>query len=467
MLLFFPANQMLSQIILPGFYGNNMVLQQNSKVEFWGWSGAKANSTVEVITSWDKKTYNLKTIKNGRWVQKFETPSAGGPYEIIIKDNTEELKLGNIMFGEVWLCSGQSNMAMTLSGMKNQPILNSESIIAEASNSDLRLFTVKKTHKKKPQGNLKGEWTEVNSESVRNFSAVAYQFGQMLQEELDVPVGIIVSSWGGTPIRAWMDEDSMKNFPKMKEKINERAPFRNHSVLYNAMIAPLTVNPVAGFLWYQGEADRRDSETYQKALPEMVAQWRSAWGQKELPFYFVQIAPFHYKTDNNGEFAPYLREAQLKAARNIPNSGMVVTSDIGSDKTIHPPDKTTVAERLVNYALGQKYNCDNAYKGPEFDFYEVNGSKVFIHFKNAKGLILVESATDNYEVAGEDGTFFPANASINKDILILESKKVKNPRAARYAFKNYFQGDLFNGEGLPASPFRTDDWPPYERIAQD
>lgn len=462
LLLVLPAGLLFSQIKLPQFFGENMVLQQKSKVEFWGWSGTEANSPVEVITSWNKKIYNLKTDENGRWALNFLTPSAGGPYEIIVKDHTEEIKLENIMLGEVWLCSGQSNMAMTLSGMKNQPVLNSNSIIKEASNSELRLFTVNRAYNKKPQNNLHGEWTDADSESVENYSAVAYQFGQMLQEELEVPVGIIVSSWGGTPIRAWMNEDSMKNFPEMQKKGNKNAPFRDPSVLYNAMIAPLTVNPVAGFLWYQGEADRRQPEIYQRALPEMVSQWRSAWGEEALPFYFVQIAPFHYKADNAGEYAPYFREAQLKASGEIPNSGMVVTADIGSNKTIHPPDKTTVAKRLVNYALGQTYNCDKAYKSPEFEFHEIKGNKVFIHFKNGEGLNLVESNTENFEVAGDDGIFFPAKAWIKNDILVIESEKVKNPQAARYAFKNYFEGNLFNDDGLPAPHFRTDEWPLQE-----
>lgn len=462
MLILFPAPLLFSQIELPGFYGNNMVLQQKSEIEFLGWSGAKANSTVEVITSWNKKNYTVKTDEKGKWAQKFVTPSAGEPYEIKIKDDTEEINLENILFGEVWLCSGQSNMAMTLSGMKNQPILNSDALINAASNPDLRLFTVKKTHHQKPQNNLQGEWADANSESVKNFSAVAYQFGQMLQEELEVPVGIMVSSWGGTPIRAWMAKDSMKKFPEVQEKRSKKSPFRDPSVLYNAMIAPLTGNPVAGFLWYQGEADRRQPEIYQRALPEMVAQWRAAWGGEELPFYFVQIAPFHYKMDKDGEFAPYLREAQLKAAGEIPNSGMVVTADIGSDKTIHPPDKTTVAQRLVNYALGQTYNFNKPYQNPVFDFHEIKGNKIHIQFKNREGLHFTETTTQNFEVAGADGNFYPAKAIINNEILVVESKKVKKPFAVRYAFKNFIHGNLYNEDGLPASPFRTDYWPMQE-----
>lgn len=444
-----------SNIELPAILGNNMVLQQKSRVKLWG--QAVKNSEVEITTSWNGKTYRLHANSSGNWDKKIKTPVAGGPYQITFKDSENELTLTGILIGEVWLCSGQSNMEMPMIGKKNQPILNSEEIIQNSANSNLHLFNVARAFKRTPQDDVKGSWKEAKAESVANFSAVAYQFGKRLQEKLNVPVGIIVSSWGGTPIRAWMSEEGLKDVPGMLE-LKDKAAFRQQSVLYNAMLAPLTSYSIAGFLWYQGENDRRHAHLYEKALPAMVRQWRKDWGDKKLPFYYAQIAPWLYTPDKGKIFSAYLREAQLKAMDDISNGAMVVTADVGSNKTIHPPNKTVVAERLANCALAKTYDKEVACYGPLYKSFKADDGQIEVKFKHNEGLYLKDSATQNFEIAGEDQIFYPAEAHIEGGKLVLKSQRVKEPMAARYGFKNYFEGNLYNEAGLPASPFRTDDW---------
>ncbi len=445
-----------AKVKLPSVLSNNMVLQQLSNAKLWGES--VPDSDLEIFTSWDSKTYQVHVDSAGNWKLDIKTPKAGGPYKLSFKDRDGKVELNRVYTGEVWLCSGQSNMAMPMVGKKNQPILNSESIIKNASNPQLHLFNVEQNHDSTPLNDVSGSWKLTTPENVANFSAVAYQFGNMLQEELDVPVGIIVSSWGGTPIRVWMSKEALTEFPEYT-KSSDGADFRQPSVLYNAMLAPLTPYSIAGFLWYQGENDRNTSSIYERALPAMVHQWREDWDDKNLPFYYVQIAPWLYKNDKGKEFAPLMREAQLNASKKIKNVGMVVTADIGSNKTIHPPDKTTVARRLSSLALNSTY-CKKSYKysGPEFKSYKTKNDEVIIRFKNNRGLHLINKEVQNFEVAGKDKNFYPASARIENRKLILSSAQVKNPVAARYGFKNYFEGNLFNGQDLPASSFRTDDW---------
>lgn len=445
-----------AKVKLPAIIADNMVLQQKSKTSLWGQSAADAQ--VKITTSWDQKDYTVIANANGKWILNLKTPKAGGPYTISFSDKDGAVNLENVFIGEVWLCSGQSNMEMPMVGKKNQPILNSETIIKNAKNPKLHLFNVKRKQSSIPLNDVTGTWTLTNPQNVANFSAVAYQFGNMIQEKLNVPVGIIVSSWGGTPIRAWMSKNALEQIPQYASA-NDKADFRRPSVLYNAMLAPLTSYSVAGFLWYQGENDRRTSGVYKKALPIMVEQWREDWNNKNLPFYYVQIAPWYYRNDNGKQFAPLMREAQLEASTKIKNGEIVITSDLGSDKTIHPPDKTTVARRLANIALNETYGEKRIdIYGPDFKSFKVKANKVILKFNNNDGLNLTDEISKNFEIAGKDKMFYPAEAIINNGKLILTSSEVEKPVAARYGFKNYFEGNLFNKAGLPASSFRTDNW---------
>lgn len=445
-----------SKVKLPHIFNDNMVLKQKSKVNVWGTSSAQTK--VRITTSWDKKVYTVMPAADGKWRVSLSTPTAGGPYEISFNDG-EETVLKNIMVGEVWLCSGQSNMSMTMKGGKNQPILNSEDIIAKSANNDIRLFTVKNEFSGKVKEDLNGQWYVSSPEYTANTSAVAFQFAQMLQKHLKVPVGIIVTSWGGTPIRSWMG-DSFNEFAQMYPEQNDKLGSKSPKVLYNAMIAPLIPYTLSGFLWYQGEADRKTPELYEKMLPAMVKEWRSKWGQRDLGFYYAQIAPWLYTPDNGGSHSPYLREAQLNALKHMGKAGMAVTADIGSDKTIHPPDKTTVAERLFKSVIATTYGDKNTiYKGPEYKSMKIQGQKIVLDFRNAEsGLMMKNDKTGNFEIAGADKVFHKAKASIIGNRIEVESGEVKEPLAVRYAFKDYFIGNLYNKEGLPAVPFRTDTW---------
>lgn len=447
-----------AQIHLPSIVGDHMVLQQKTEVKIWGWSDD--DQTIELITSWDNKNYTASRGLDKKWTFDVKTPTAGGPYNITLKSGSQSILLKDVMIGEVWLCSGQSNMEMPLSGKPNQPILNSDSLIASSTNSQIRFFKAERAITDDPQKDVKGNWVQSNPENSKDFSALGYQFASMLNKKLNVSIGIIQSSWGGTPIRAWMSTEKLKSFPEMLEKKKGEVP-SNPSVLYNGMIAPLAPYTLKGFLWYQGENDHINYfKQYPALMQTMVEGWRSDWNDKKLPFYFVQIAPWKYATDPYMA-SPYMRESQLKASHIIKNSGMVVTADIGSNKTIHPPDKTKVANRLFRMALANDYHQkDVIWLGPEVDKIKIEGSQVFIKFNEvANGLQLKPPASSNFEIAGKDQQYHPAKAKINsKNQLVIESDEVKNPVAVRYGFQDYFEGNLFNSAGLPASPFRTDQW---------
>jgi len=451
-----------SQIKLPPVINNNMVLQQQSRVQLWG--KAVSNAEVAVSTSWNKKQYTTRSDGLGNWKIVVSTGKAGGPFEISFYGNSEKITLSNVMLGEVWVCSGQSNMEMTFKGfgVTTQPILNQPG--GEANNSNIRLFTVERATAAHPQEEVKGKWKECSTESATNFSAVAYQFGKILWDSLKVPVGLISTSWGGARIEQWMSEGTLKEFPEIKIptgidtiKILDRVP----TVLFNGMLAPLVNYAIKGFIWYQGESNRDQPILYAKLLPAMVAEWRNQWRNKNLPFYYVQIAPFTYPNDKNDFYGVLTREAQLRALKNISNSGMAIIMDVGSQLKIHPPDKTTVSKRLAYLALSKTYSKKEiAYESPSYRSTKIVGDKAIISFDHAsKGLKSLGTGLANFEIAGSDKIFYPAKATILEGGKVeVENPTVRSPVAVRYAFKNWVVGDLYNVEGLPASSFRTDNW---------
>ena len=447
-----------AEVKLPSVLGEGMVLQQQTKVKLWG--EAKKLAVVKVITSWNKKTYSANVSNTGVWSLAVKTPKGGGPYTISFDDG-EKTTLHNVLIGEVWLCSGQSNMEMPLKGFFDkrfgtQPVLNADSIIANAENNNLRMFKVKRKSSLKPVSDTEGEWKTANSENAPEFSAVAYQYGQMLQKRLGVPVGIIVASWGGTPIQAWMGE-SLDSFEKNETFTGWKKTSSSPNVLFNGMIKPLTNYAIKGFVWYQGENDRFAYGSYEAKMLAMVKEWRHEWNQGKLPFYFVQIAPWRYNEPGKSS-APALREAQLLASQSIPNSAMAVTLDIGSATTIHPPDKTTVAKRLAACALGNTYLKNVEFRGPEYRSMRVRGNKALIKFKNSTGLFLKNNGSENFEIAGADQVFHNASVTVNAKGLEVWSTNVPSPIAVRYGFKDFLVGNIFNIYGFPASSFRTDGW---------
>lgn len=444
------------KVKLPSIINNNMVLQQQSNVALWGTS--TKNSKIVIVTSWNKKEYVFNADSNGDWITKVATPLAGGPYQISISDGDKTV-LDNVLIGEVWVCSGQSNMEMPLRG-NSSPILNASEIILHADNPNLRLYRVSRTSSLIPLTDTKGEWYESTSETARDYSALAFQYGQILQQKLKVPVGLILSTIGGTMIESWMSPLSLKAFPgvKIPSSLDTiKAPHKEPTALFNGMIAPLMQYTIKGFIWYQGESNRHEPELYEKLFPVMVADWRKHWGLGDIPFYYVQIAPFG--SSDKTRSGPRLREAQLNAMKVIPNSGMVTAMDVGMENDIHFMNKTTIAQRLSYWALGKTYGIKGIqYNSPEVKSMKVEGNKAILTFDHAPYLTSYRKPLTLFEIAGEDKKFYPAKAEINTNQVIVQTSEVAKPVAVRYAYKEWVKGELYNNDGLPASSFRTDNW---------
>lgn len=448
-----------AEIKLPAFFSSEMVLQQQTDAAIWG--TATPSKTVEITTSWNGKTYTTKADKNGKWKQKVQTPSAGGPYDITISDGTP-LTLSNVLIGEVWICSGQSNMVMPLKGFSKQPVLGSNKTIATSSNNNIRLFKVLQKASLERLDNVRGKWLVSKPENAANFSATAYHFGKMLQDVLQVPVGLIVTAWGGTRIEPWISESGLKDFdwvpaPALdaKGKVTHRIP----TTLFNGMINPLVGFTMKGVLWYQGESNASEPKKYEALMPGLIKNWREEWAIGDFPFYYVQIAPHDYSS-KPGVNSALLREAQLKASTKTVNTGMVSLMDVGEKDIIHPAHKQLGGERLAYLALAKSYNIKGIeYSGPVLKDMIIQGPVVQLTFDHAKtGLNTFGKDFTNFKIAGKDKRFYPAQVSINWKGLVLFSAYVPNPVAVRYAFEDFTVGELFNTAGLPASSFRTDNW---------
>jgi len=453
-----------AQIKVNPLFSDDMILQRNSEVAIWG--KADANQKISIQSSWDKKKTNTQSDADGNWSVKIETPEAGGPYNINIKSSNSAVKLSNVLIGEVWIASGQSNMQMTLNGYTHEPVLGSLDMIANANNSNIRLFTFKRVTSKDPIRDVKGKWLVSNSENAAVFSAIGYSFAKYLNKVLDVPIGIINTSWGGTPAEAWTDSKTLvDNFKKSEIKNYREGKPKNHdpSALFNGMINPLIPFKIRGALWYQGESNVRRANNYTKLMNVMIEGWRREWNQGSFPFYFVQIAPFRYSGSDNSESA-YLREAQLKTMLQTKNSGMAVTLDIGNEFSIHPDKKIIIGKRLAYWALAKDYKIKGIpFSGPVYKSIEIKEDKAIVDFDYAEsGFIFLNSKINGFEIAGEDKVFYPASVKVmygkKNSTLTISSDKVKEPVAVRYGWKNYLKGDLYNTQGLPASSFRSDNW---------
>jgi sialate O-acetylesterase len=442
-----------ANIRLPAVISSNMVLQRNAKVKLWGWG--EANEKVLITTSWNHKTDSTVVDGNAAWQLFIETPEAGGPYTIAIKGNNT-IQLDGVLIGEVWICSGQSNMEMNyywgLPQMKED--------IPMAFNSNIRFFHVPKITAAYPQQNGEGSWVLADSNSVKWFSAVAYYFGKKINADLDVPIGLIHASWGGTPAEAWTPSEVVEQDPYLKEAAQKLNPSKYWPTApgyaFNGMLAPLTNYSIAGAIWYQGESNTGTASTYESLFTSMIQSWRSKW-QKEFPFYFVQIAPFNY---GNNLIGALLREAQLKTLA-LDGTGMVVTTDLADDTSdIHPRKKREVGHRLASLALKHTYGLPlGAVESPLFSQMSIEKDRVILSFKNTgAGLMAKGKSITGFELAGEDRKFYPAEATILGNTIIVKTKSVISPVAVRYAFSNTAIGNVFNKEGLPLSPFRTDNW---------
>lgn len=453
-----------AEVKLPAIVSSNMVLQRNTTVQLWGWADAGEKITIKL--SWLQEPLKLSADNEGNWAINVKTTNTKASQTINIKSDSSDITLENIVFGEVWLCSGQSNMSQSFKGYTGQPTFGASLAVAKSRNPNLRLFTVERATSKTPLKNV-GEhrpWQMASPENVLDFSAIAYFFGQQLQEILDVPVGLIHTSWGGTPIESWMSMDMMSTYKKIDlDTFNDRKKQSVPTVLYNAMINPLIPYTIKGALWYQGESNRGKPDEYRAFMPALVKDWRDKWRIGDFPFYYVQIAPYFYNNPDafqKPENSAFLREAQLQALEDIPNSGMATTMDIGEEFCIHPAIKKEVADRLLFNALNQTYGyttIDCAF--PVFDSLEIKDGGAILKFKNAETGLYSYNGLEGFEIAGEDRVFYPAKAEIVKrqDVFV-HSEKVEKPVAVRYAWHNWIKGTLFDANLLPASSFRTDNW---------
>ncbi len=458
-----------AEVKLPAIVSSNMVLQRNTTVTLWGWADSKEKITIDA--SWIDEALNVVADKEGNWKLKVATTNSKAAQSIHITSKASDIQLENILFGEVWLCSGQSNMEHTIAGKVGQPTFGSQEAIVNSGNEYLRLFTVEKASSLTPEKDIvkyRG-WESANPSNVKEFSAIAYFFGQQLQEILDVPVGMIHTSWGGSLIEAWMSEESLSPIKEINlSEVDLARGNRFPTVLFNGMINPLIPYSIKGVLWYQGEGNKSQPTMYTKLQPAMVKDWRNRWGVGDFPFYYVQIAPFMY--DDNTSFATprngaFFREAQMQCLDLIPNSGIAITIDVGDDYAIHPPKKKEVADRLLYNALNQTYGMKSIdYSGPVYDSYEVKDDGIVLSFKHAEMGLYAKNELEDFEIAGADKVFYPAIAKIiqGREILV-KSNDVKKPVAVRYAWSNWVMGTLYDTNLLPASSFRTDSWDDAKR----
>ncbi|MDQ8181013.1 sialate O-acetylesterase [Pelagicoccus sp. SDUM812005] len=459
------CSDVLAELRLPALVSDGMVLQQESDARIWGW--ANAGETVEVSVSWGESTAPLSATanNNGRWSVALGTPAAGGPHTVTVSTAAESISVSNILIGEVWLCSGQSNMAMPVEGFKSQPVEGSQEAIINGRDDSLRFFPMKVQLAEEPAEDVTGAWQSATPESVSRFSAVGYFFGEKLRGTLDVPIGLILAARSSSAIESWLPRAALKTFSS--EDLIEQdpdIPHRAHSSLYNGMIAPIGQYTLRGALWYQGEGNRHHPLPYAKLLPSLIENWRQTFESPELPFYFAQIAPnverFNELTEQQDR-AAYLRETQFQTAKNLPHTGMVVTLDLGSPHTIHPPQKRKVADRFAYFALRELYGYTSiGASGPVFESVSFEGSTAILHFTGmAKGFLNYEVPLDYFTIAGDDRIFHPATAIAKRDGTVhVSSDHVQAPKSVRYAWKNWTGASLFDSAGLPASSFRTDEW---------
>lgn len=460
LIIYFVINLSISaqQLRLPSVFSSNMVLQQNSKVTLWGW--ASSYDQVTITTSWSTKTLQVKAgVKDSIWKTIINTPSAGGPYTITIKAKDKELKLENVLIGEVWICSGQSNMEWYAA----KGMTDSLSEVPKANYPNIRMFNVQKSTSETPSNDCFGTWNVCTPQVMNMFSAVGYFFGKTLNENLNIPIGLINASWGGSPIEIWMKGELVESDTLLKKEayknLNIWAPIKP-GVTFNSMIHPFVCMPIAGAIWYQGESNVRYYPTYSRLFKMLVNSWRSEW-KKDFPFYYVQLAPHNYfRLFKDNIRGAYQREQQTQCL-SIPKTGMVVTTDLVTDTSdIHPRNKKGVGIRLANMALTDTYNKKGiASKFPTYKSMKVEKDKIRIFFNFVeKELICKGKELSEFYIAGEDKIFHKAVAIIDKKTIIVSSENVKKPVAVRFAFRNSPIPNLFSSDGLPATPFRTDNW---------
>ncbi len=463
-----------------------MVLQQGTPIQVWGWGDSGSEVTVEFAGQ-----RVAGTVQDGLWRAELKPVKAGGPHLLIVSDAASRLSLTNVLVGEVWVCSGQSNMEWPLK-QTDAP----ERAIASATNAQIRLFKVEHARSDLPATNVQAAWVVCSPDVVRDFSAVGYYFGRELNRVRGVPVGLIGTHWGGTPAEAWTPQATLEGNSRYREEIlagyqrslesyrtaleryrrekeeaqaagrefqkrEPREPWKP-SVLYNAMVAPLVPVTIKGAIWYQGESNADRAEQYRQLFPDMIRSWRQAWAQGDFPFLCVQLAPHKAIQAEPGDSAwAELREAQLHATQVLPKVGMAVITDLGDEKDIHPRKKEPVGFRLALAARAIAYGESILYSGPVYRSHEVQSNRVVLHFDHVgRGLEQRGDRLTGFAVCGEDRVWRWAEAEIQADNTVtVGSEHVSKPMAVRYGWADCPVVNLWNKDGLPASPFRTDDFP--------
>ncbi len=452
LLLLFAGLPLAAQLRLPALISSGMVLQQNDSVALWGWAGP--GEKVYVKTSWNSTTDSTLATNLATWKLRVKTPAAGGPYSIEIKSRNT-INLTDVMIGEVWICSGQSNMEWNyFNGTSDQA-----AVFPTAKNTNIRLFHIPRTGADFPQEDVRANWVSADSTTIKSFSSVGYFFGRKLQEELNVPIGLINASWGGTPAETWMPEAYIVKDATLREAASKLKTFAwwpsAAAKAFNGMIYPVTHFNIAGAIWYQGESNTETNASYKQLMVSLIDSWRNAW-KKELPFYYVQIAPFNYGQTNIGAL---LQEQQTKLMSH-PRTGMVVVTDLVDDvKDIHPSRKKPVGDRLANWALAENYGKTGiSYKSPAYQNHVTVKNRLELTFTDAAELKFNGKEANGFYISGESEAWYPAKAKWEKGKLILTAKEVPKPVHARYGFGNTLIGNVFNEAGLPLIPFRTDNW---------
>lgn len=485
-LVLFASYYTKAAVSLPHIIGSNMVIQANKPVTIWG----QASIGEKVTVCFQNQVKQAVADQTGQWKVVLDPLSASKRPTVMTISGTNTIKLENILIGEVWICSGQSNMEFPLAkgagwrtGVKNW-----EKEVAEANYPDMRLFIVKIKKADTPQSDCEGEWMVCSPDRVAAFSAVGYYFGRYLHQQINQPVGMVQTAVGGTHAELWtkmdvMEKDTLYNevfeqyrtglkkyddYKIAEKQWNEKtnngkdtvlklpAPVKismpsKPACLWNAMIEPLLPLTIKGVIWYQGESNDGRAFNYRTVFANMINSWRTEWKQGSFPFYFVQIATHKDKT-------PLLRESQTYVWQHLKNTGMIVATDVGDSVNIHPLNKTVIGERLAYWALAKDYGFKNiSFSGPLYKSMKVNKDAIQLSFYFAeKGLIAKDGDLKEFEIAGADKQYFPAKVIINRDKVIVSSDQVAKPVYVRFAWKNFMHPNLFNQQGLPAVPFRTD-----------
>lgn len=453
--LFFQMNEAIANVKPVSLFTDNMVLQKGVEIPVWG----KAADGEKITVSFNGQVVSAVT-SNGKWMVKLKPlPYTTTPSTITIAGN-DTVYIKNVLVGEVWLCSGQSNMERQLGPRPPQPLITDWEKERDAANyPQIREYYVPLKYSADKIEDVNSKWTVCSPQTVSDFSAVGYFFAKELYNKLKVPIGIIFSAFGGTPAEDWTSKAALEANPELADLVKNYSNVQKGyqpagkvmSGLYNGMIYPLIPYAIKGVAWYQGEANNDHPKQYEIILPNMIHNWRQDFGQGDFPFLIVQIAP-------HKEMTPEIREAQLLVTKKVNNTALIVTTDCGDANDIHPPHKQPVGERLALAARALAYKEKIEYSGPVYQSYKIKGNKIILYFTHTgKGLTTKDNAPlKGFTIAGSDKNIIPADAKIKGKTIIVYSDKVSKPIAARYGWSNVPDVNLYNKEGLPASPFRTD-----------